>query len=80
MPQTLRTNWMMNVTKTLYLLLVCVLVAGCSSKAVYDNVQRNNRQECVSVPPPQYDECIQRSSKSYEEYERDRSEVLKSEP
>lgn len=62
-----------------HLLLVCILLAGCSSKAVYDNVQRNNRQECVNVPPAQYEECIQRSSQSYEEYKRDRAEVLKSE-
>ena len=68
------------MSKILYLLLVSILVAGCSGKAVYDNIQRNNRQECVSVPPAQYEECIERSSKSYEEYERDRSEVLKSEP
>ncbi|MBS8242156.1 hypothetical protein DYI22_16845 [Marinobacter lipolyticus] len=67
------------MSKNLYLLLLCILVAGCSSKAVYDNMQRNNRQECVNVPPAQYEECIQRSSKSYEEYERDRAEVLKSE-
>lgn len=65
--------------KILHLLLVCILLAGCGNKAVYDNVQRNNRQECVNVPPAQYEECIQRSSQSYEEYKRDRAEVLKSE-
>lgn len=67
------------MSKILYLLMLCILVAGCSSKAVYDNMQRNNRQECVSVPPAQYEECIERSSKSYEEYKRDRAEMLKSE-
>lgn len=65
--------------KILYSLLICMMVAGCSSKAVYDNMQRNSRQECVSVPPAQYDECIERSSKSYDEYKRDRAEVLKPE-
>lgn len=67
------------MSKILYLLLVSILVTGCSSKAVYDNMQRNNRQACVSVPPAQYEQCIERSSKSYEEYKRDRAEVLKSE-
>lgn len=55
-------------------LIVCVifLIAGCSTKAVYDNIQHNNRQACNRVPPPQYEECIARSEKSYEEYERER--------
>ena len=55
-------------------LFVCVLftISGCSSKAVYDNIQRDNRQQCMDVPPPQYEECLERSSKSYEEYERER--------
>lgn len=68
------------MSKILYLLLVSVSLAGCSGKAVYDNMQRNARQECVGVPPAQYEECIERSTKSYEEYKRDRAEVLKSEP
>jgi hypothetical protein len=58
---------------------VCVLTFGCSSRAVYDNMQRNNRQECANGPPAQYDECLDRSSKSYEEYQRDRKVVLDSE-
>lgn len=48
------------------------LMAGCSNKAVYDNIQLNNRQECNSVPSAQYQECIERSNKSYEEYEQER--------
>ncbi len=68
-----------NVNKILPFLLVSLVATGCSSKAVYDNVQRNNQQECVSVPPVQYEECIERSSKSYEEYKRDRAKVLESE-
>lgn len=53
-----------------------LLVAGCSSKAVYDNVQYNNFRECNSVPSAQYEECVERSNKSYEEYERERESVL----
>ncbi|WP_242634364.1 hypothetical protein [Marinobacter salicampi] len=52
------------------------VLAGCSSKAVYDNVQLNNRTDCNRVPPPQYEECIERTDKSYEEYERERKELI----
>lgn len=56
--------------------VVFVLTAGCSNKAVYEDIQRNNRQECNSVPPAQYEECVERSNKSYEEYERERRAVV----
>lgn len=56
--------------------LACILTSGCSSKAVYDNIQRNNRQECNDVPPAQYEECMERSNKSYKDYERERKAVV----
>lgn len=52
------------------------MTAGCSTKAVYNDIQRNNRQACANVPPPQYEECLDRSGKSYEEYERERKAVV----
>lgn len=58
------------------IMIVFFSFAGCSSKAVYDNVQLNNRQECLNVPPPQYDECMDRSNKSYEEYKREREVIV----
>lgn len=51
-------------------------LAGCGSQAVYDNIQLNNRRECNKLPPAQYEECIAHAGKSYEEYEREREEVL----
>lgn len=55
---------------------VLFVVAGCSNKAVYDNIQHNNRQACNRVPPAQYDECMARSDKSYQEYEREREALV----
>ena len=55
------------------LLLACV---GCSGKSVYEGVQARNRNQCYSLPPSQKEECLQRENKSYEEYERDRQEIL----
>lgn len=56
----------------LSVLVVISLFIGCSNKAVYENIQLNNRNECNKVPPSQYEECIERASKPYEEYERER--------
>lgn len=63
------------------ILMACIVlsVAGCSNKAVYDNIQHNNRQACHTVPPAQYEACIERSNKSYEEYRREREAVVEEE-
>ena len=54
--------------------VVMVLVTGCSNKDLYDNIQANNQFACNNVAPSQYDECMERSSMSYEEYEAKRTE------
>ena len=55
-------------------LIAVFFLTGCSNKTVYDNIQKNNRNDCNTVPPSQYEECIKRTNKSYEEYEQDRKE------
>jgi len=58
----------------LWLLILAFFLAGCSNRAVYENIQINNRNVCFKVPQSQYEECIERANKSYEEYERERKE------
>lgn len=53
-----------------------VLLAGCSARAVYDNVQLNNQQDCARVPLSEYDACMAAASKTYDEYQREREELL----
>jgi len=57
-------------------LLIALSIGACSNKAIYDNIQLNNRNDCAKLPPSQYDECMERANKSYEEYERERKEAL----
>ncbi len=61
------------------LLIVFVMfgITGCSNKAIYDNFRLYERGECVKEPPPTYFECVERTSKSYEEYERERKKIPK---
>lgn len=61
--------------RLLIILGICV-ATGCSNKAVYDNLRLHQRNECIKEPLPTYSECIERTNKSYEEYERERKEVL----
>ena len=62
--------------KIYLVILIALLVGACSNKAVYDNFQLNNRNDCAKLPPSQYEECMERASKSYDEYERERKEAL----
>lgn len=52
-------------------------VAGCSNKAVYQNLQLNKKQECRQLPATEYDNCMRSMAQSYEEYERQRQQATK---
>jgi len=63
--------------KIIVLLCLCFTVSACSNKAVYQDLQRNKRNECLQVPQSEYDRCMQNMQQSYEEYERQRQQALK---
>lgn len=58
------------------MVLVMFGVAGCSDKAIYDKLHLDERNKCVKEPSATYFECIERTNKSYEEYERERKESM----
>ena len=64
----------------LTLLTICFLTAlsGCTNKELYDSTQpKNNEAECRKLHPSEYEKCISLGSKSYEEYEKERQEIMK---
>jgi len=67
------------MSKALLIILVMFGATGCSNKAIYDNIRINQRNECLKEPPPTYFNCIDGANKSYEEYERERKELLEKE-
>ncbi|MBV1928609.1 MAG: hypothetical protein KUG81_03770 [Gammaproteobacteria bacterium] len=58
----------------LLVILVMFGVAGCSNKAIYEKFRLDEHNKCAKEPPSTYLECIEQTSKSYEEYERERKE------
>jgi hypothetical protein len=53
-------------------------LSGCTNKQFYNATQpKNNEAECRKLHPTEYDKCISRGSKSYEEYEKERQDILK---
>lgn len=58
-------------------LLIVLLLAGCSNKDIYDNIQRNGKSKCQHEPPARYDECMAQYRESYEAYKDSRDKLLK---
>lgn len=58
------------------LLAFSFIVAACSNKSVYDSVQNDQRWQCDQEPISTQDECRERASRSYEDYERERQGIL----
>lgn len=63
-----------------YRLIVVVLLvslvgfAGCSARQVYEGVRASNRNECLQLPFPQQQECLENVDVSYEEYQKRRTD------
>lgn len=62
--------------KVILMLLVMFSLAGCGSRAVYENIQINKRNECLKLPPSAYEECMEGVNKPYDEYEKERREII----
>lgn len=64
--------------RTIFVLLAFALVVGCSNRAVYDNIQLNQRNDCFKLPPSQREDCLDSIDKSYEEYRKEREDIIDS--
>lgn len=62
--------------KTMVIFLGIMFLTGCSNRAVYENIQIDKRNECLTLPPAEYDDCMVGIDKPYDEYERERREAI----
>ena len=65
--------------KLLFVFVVFAMLVGCSSRAVYDNIQLNQRNECFKLPPSQRADCLDSIDQSYDEYRKEREDVVEDE-
>ena len=63
--------------KHLQLLLVSVLMVGCSSDETYRGLQSMEQSRCAEGPASEYQNCLKNSEMSYEEYEAERQEAAR---
>lgn len=66
--------------KLLGLLLVStVLIApltACSKQSWYTGAQSAKTSQCMKGPASEYEDCMQQSSESYDEYEKNRRDLI----
>jgi len=56
------------------IILACTLGA-CSSAGWYQGMQTREQNQCLNVPPGEYDDCMKNADTSYGEY-RDKQKEL----
>lgn len=65
------------LVKMVLLTSISCSFSGCSSKELYESTQpKYDENECRSLPPHQYEECINTESKTYREYQKSREEII----
>ena len=58
-------------------LLTFNVLSACSSEGVYEAIRAKQKNDCLEMPPAQYEECMARQEKSYQEYKKQRDEIKK---
>ncbi|WP_252180100.1 hypothetical protein [Endozoicomonas sp. 4G] len=63
-------------TKIFLVFVITLMTSACSNQMVYETVQHDQKLECVKLPPSQQQECFDAHDESFEEYSREREEIL----
>lgn len=65
------------MTKTLYLLFVLSMLAGCSNKQLYGMGQDYQKSKCLkeATTAEQHEKCFNAKRVSFEEYEEQRKKI-----
>lgn len=61
---------------TAFVLLAPLLATSCSNQALFETIQQNHLQRCETIPIAQQAACEAQYQTSYEEYRREREELL----
>lgn len=61
---------------SLVFLFIGLALTGCTQKNLYNSIEGHHRHQCKMLPPPLDQECLEAPRKSYEDYLKEREEVL----
>ena len=66
----------MRIIRVCCVLLSVWMLSACTQQQLYNSVKSNQRLKCEKEPPSKYEECMQQTQDSYDEYKREREEIL----
>jgi len=61
-----------------FIFIYSIAITGCSNKELYKNLQSHDKNRCInkSTSNVQYAECMKQPYKPYEEYEKERKDLI----
>lgn len=59
------------------IVVVMVLLQGCSTRMWYDGFKQAQESECSKLQDREREECLRDAGISYDQYQREREETLK---
>lgn len=62
---------------SLIFLFFSLVLTGCTQKNLYNSIEGHHRHQCKMLPPPLDQECLEAPKKSYEDYLREREEIIR---
>ena len=57
------------------MILLASTVVSCSKASVYEGTRHSAKNECLTLPSSQYEECMKQYQEDYESYNRKRESV-----
>jgi len=59
------------------ILVLMMALTSCSKQAWYQGAQSSQTAHCMQEPISEYENCIQQSGENYDEYSKNREQLLK---
>ncbi len=66
----------MHLVPAIVITSMLVGLTACSNRAVYENLQLHQRNQCLKQDPATNQKCMARTEQAFEEYQRERQALL----
>jgi len=68
----------MKISKQIFfaIILLVITLSACTKQAWYQGAQSSQTAHCMKEPVSEYDDCIQQSAESYDEYNKNREALI----
>ncbi len=59
------------------MIIMILSTSACTRQGWYEGFQQSQREKCYKLPDQDRENCLKQTDKSYEEYQRERQEILR---